>query len=119
MQVLCQFWYQDSEYPEFSNLEKTIIIKENDVRCIVELKGKTDKNKWDKGKRDKGKPDKGKTDKGKTHKGKIDKGKTDKGKTDKGKIKAIQSQCACHGYLGQLASLKVPKSSLFVRKSSK
>ena len=109
MQVLCQFWYQDSEYPEFSNLEKTIIIKENDVRCIVELKGKTDKNKREKGKRDKGKTDEGKTDKG----------KTDKGKTVKGKIKAIQSQCACRGYLGQLASLKVPKSSLFVRKSSK
>ena len=92
MQVLCQFWYQDSEYPEFSNLEKTIIIKENDVRCIVELKGKIDKNKQDKSK---------------TDKGKTDKGKTDKGKTVKGKIKAIQSQCTCHGYLGQLASLKV------------
>ena len=96
MQVLCQFWYKDSEYPEFSNLEKTIIIKENDVRCIVELKGKIDKNKQDKSK--------------------TDKGKTDKGKTDKGKIKAIRSQCTCRGYLGQLASLKVPKSSLLVRK---
>ena len=64
MQVLCQFWYKDSEYPELSNLEKTIIIKEDDVRCIVELKGKADKNKRDKGKRDKGKREKGKRDKG-------------------------------------------------------